>query len=69
MWNLIPKKLMPPTRLVRYCCQELKENNANGRYIATGVRWDKAQTKNMWDEFERIGKCKKTDRKIQYSNA
>ncbi|MBQ1577304.1 MAG: hypothetical protein IIZ83_10110 [Oscillospiraceae bacterium] len=23
MWNLIPKKLMPPTRLGRYCCAEL----------------------------------------------
>lgn len=25
MWNLIPKKKMPPTRLVRYCCNKLKE--------------------------------------------
>ena len=25
MWNLIPRKLMPPTRFVRYCCAELKE--------------------------------------------
>ena len=24
MWNLIPRKLMPPTRLVRYCCAALK---------------------------------------------
>jgi hypothetical protein len=26
MWTLIPQKLMPPTRLVRYCCADLKEN-------------------------------------------
>ena len=39
MWNLIPKKLMPPTRLVRYCCQELKENGGDGRMVVTGVRW------------------------------
>ena len=26
MWNLIPKKTMPPTRLARYCCAYLKEN-------------------------------------------
>lgn len=26
MWTLIPQKLMPPTRLVRYCCAVLKEN-------------------------------------------
>lgn len=25
MWTLIPKKLMPPTRIVRYCCEVLKE--------------------------------------------
>lgn len=25
MWNLIPHKLTPPTRLARYCCEELKE--------------------------------------------
>ena len=39
MWNLIPKKSMPPTRLVRYCCQELKERNGKGRICVTGVRW------------------------------
>lgn len=39
MWNLIPRKLMPPTRLVRYCCSELKEGGGKDRFIATGVRW------------------------------
>lgn len=39
MWNLIPQKLMPPTRLVRYCCSVLKETGGAGRYITTGVRW------------------------------
>ena len=39
MWNLIPRKLMPPTRLVRYCCAALKEGGGKGRFIATGVRW------------------------------
>ena len=28
MWKLIPQKLMPPTRLVRYCCSILKETGA-----------------------------------------
>ena len=27
MWGLIPQKLMPPTRLVRYCCSILKTMN------------------------------------------
>ena len=39
MWNLIPRKLMPPTRLVRYCCSELKESGGDGRMTVTGVRW------------------------------
>lgn len=39
MWNLIPRKLMPPTRLVRYCCQVLKESGGDGRMTVTGVRW------------------------------
>ena len=39
MWNLIKKKLMPPTRLMRYCCDALKEGGGKDRLIATGVRW------------------------------
>lgn len=39
MWNLIPRKLIPPMRLARYCCAELKEGGGKGRFIATGVRW------------------------------
>ena len=39
MWSLIPQKLMPPTRVVRYCCAILKERGGNGRFITTGVRW------------------------------
>lgn len=39
MWSLIPQKIMPPTRLVRYCCSILKERGGQGRYITTGVRW------------------------------
>ena len=26
MWELIPRKRMPPTQRVRYCCQYFKEN-------------------------------------------
>lgn len=39
MWNLIPEKKMPPTRLARYCCQYLKESSGDGRLTMTGVRW------------------------------
>lgn len=44
MWNLIPKKRMPPTRLVRYCCEVLKESGGEGRMTVTGVRW--AESRN-----------------------
>ena len=39
MWSLIAKKKMPPTRIVRYCCKDLKESEGKGRLKVTGVRW------------------------------
>lgn len=42
MWNLIPRNLMPPTRLERYCCTVLKETGGRGRFITTGVRWEES---------------------------
>lgn len=44
MWNLIPKKGLPPTRIARYCCQYLKETGGEGRMTLTGVRW--AESRN-----------------------
>ena len=38
MWSLIVKKMFPPTRLMRYCCVELKEWAGKGRMKITGVR-------------------------------
>lgn len=38
MFRLIPQKLMPPTRMVRYCCDVLKEQGGEGRFVVTGVR-------------------------------
>ncbi len=39
MWQLIVIKRMPPTRLIRYCCERLKEGGGAGRYVLTGIRW------------------------------
>lgn len=39
MRKLIVKNLMPPTRIVRYCCLALKEGGGKGRVVVTGVRW------------------------------
>lgn len=38
MWKLIEKMKYPPTRIVRYCCAELKEKSNIGRITITGVR-------------------------------
>lgn len=60
MWNLIPKKKIPPTRLARYCCQELKETGGAGRFCITGVRWDESSRRknkrHMVEEHSKSGK-------------
>jgi len=38
MWQTIGNHAMPPTRLVRYCCQYLKERGGEGRVVLTGVK-------------------------------
>lgn len=43
MWKLIVKNGMPPTRLIRYCCDELKEGGGTGRIVITGVRWEESR--------------------------
>lgn len=59
MWSLIPQKLMPPTRLVRYCCSVLKETGGAGRFITTGVRWEESSSrKNNRGIYEQIGSSK-----------
>ena len=39
MWSLIAKNTLPPTRMVRYCCKDLKEVGGAERVTVTGVRW------------------------------
>lgn len=67
MWSLIPQKLMPPTRVVRYCCSVLKETGGANRFICTGVRW--AESKSRKDSrgvYEKLGATK--SRKIILNN-
>lgn len=59
MWSLIPIKLMPPTRLMRYCCSELKESGCRNRMIATGIRWAESVSRQSREAFEVIGHKKK----------
>lgn len=58
MWNLIQNKLVPPTRMVRYCCSILKETGCKNRYIATGVRWDESPKRTSRREFKKLGVAK-----------
>lgn len=51
MWTLIPQKLMPPTRLTRYCCDILKERGEKNRCIVTGVRWDESASRANSQNF------------------
>lgn len=51
MWNLIPRKLMPPTRIIRYCCQELKENGTPYRMASIGVRAEESSKRQGRDIF------------------
>lgn len=47
MWTLIPKKLMPPTRMVRYCCDVLKERTGEeGDTVYLGVRWSESSKRS-----------------------
>lgn len=69
MWNLIPKKMIPPTRLWRYCCAELKEIGGKNRLKITGVRW--AESKNRKDNQGKltvIGKSKTIQKKLTEDN-
>ena len=38
MYQLIIKKTLPPLRMIRYCCAELKERSGRGRVKITGIR-------------------------------
>lgn len=58
MWKLIPRKMMPPTRLVRYCCDELKEQHGRDRFIATGVRKDESRKRANRDAIDVVAKKK-----------
>ncbi len=66
MWQLIVNHGMPPTRLVRYCCSELKEREGQGRVKITGVRWaESSRRKESSDVVKIIGKPKTTQKYAQ----
>ena len=56
MWQLIVKKMMPPCRMQRYCCEEYKENVNPNRFVATGVRWAESNKRKNRQAIEPSGK-------------
>ena len=54
MWELIVKKKMPPTRLVRYCCSDLKETFGRNMHIVTGVRKAESNSRKNRSVYETI---------------
>lgn len=64
MWELIVKKGLPPTRLMRYCCSELKERGGKGRVKVTGVRWAESNARRDNGGFVKIIGKPKTVQKL-----
>jgi len=54
MWSPIPQKLLPPTRLMRYCTSILKKRGSTQRFIATGVRWEESTNRKRRGIYETI---------------
>jgi phosphoadenosine phosphosulfate reductase len=65
-FKLLPKKGLP-TRLKRWCCQELKERGGEGRICVTGVRWDESNARSGRRPFEVVTE-KKEDKKLFNDN-
>ena len=66
MWNIIGKghNSMPPTRVVRYCCAELKESEGHDRFVVTGVRKDESVRRAATRSGLELGKNKTTPREL-----
>lgn len=64
MWSLIAKKKIPPTRIARYCCADLKEASGKGRLVITGVRWAESARRKNNRNLVNISAAKKENRII-----
>ncbi len=70
MWKLIEKKMLPPTRLMRYCCEVLKERGGEGKVKITGVRWSESSRRaESTDLVKIIGSPKTTQNEAERLDA
>lgn len=69
MWQLIVDYRMPPTRLARYCCKVLKEQDGAGHLCITGVRWAESLNRaENADVVKIVGKEKTTVQMLEQDN-
>lgn len=64
MFTLIRDHKILPTRLIRYCCADLKEQENKGRLTVTGVRWAESINRKKNQALVSVfGETKKTKKK------
>lgn len=69
MWSLLKSRSTPPTRIARYCCNELKESSGKGTITITGVRWaESSNRKANQGMVTIIGKTAHKVAEVQASN-
>lgn len=66
MWNIIGDghNSMPPTRVVRYCCRDLKEGAGEDRFVVTGVRKDESVRRAATRGGLELGEYRTTPREL-----
>lgn len=64
MWNLLASRTTPPTRIMRYCCAELKESRGEDRFVVTGVRQDESVRRKITRGGLELGEYKTTPRDL-----
>lgn len=68
LWSLIPQKLMPPTRTVRYCCSVLKETAGKKRAVVIGTRAGESQARADTPVAEKPGHTRAISQKFDFDN-
>jgi len=58
MYQLIVRKKMLPSRIIRYCCEALKHYwNEVGEYVVTGIRKEESKKRQERLKVEKFGKA------------
>ena len=61
MFQLILQKRMLPTRRIRFCCRELKEQGGAGRVVLVGVRGEESVKRST---YKMVDFCQRTHKRI-----